>query len=174
MSTEPQGTAPEGASSPPATLPDVAVMPVTGEVLDLAGPTDELVDWRVRTVEIRRQLEALASDLDMELARRIDFESAGRTARVGDYQIEVQAPTTTEWDVPRLGIALEALVADARISPAVAEKAFRVTVTRAPAAAHLKKLLGHADPEVRESIARCRETVERRRRRVDVRLAHDK
>lgn len=152
----------------------MVMMPQTAELLDLtAAPTDQIADWRMRTIEIRHQLEALASDLNQELARRIDFESANRTVRVGGFELTVQAPTETEWDLGRLGIALEALVADGRIARPVADKAIEKKVTYKPVPAHLKKLLAHADPEVRESIARCQSTVENKRRRVEVRLVHD-
>lgn len=172
MSPDPQGTAPEGVSGPPAapTGPSVTVMPVTGEILDLReSPTDQLALWRLRALELERELNALKSDLDREVVRRMDYEGL-KSAEIGGFVLEIPPAMITEWDVPRLGIALQALVTDGRISPAVAEKAFRVTVTRAPAAAHLKKLLGHADPEVRESIERCRTTVENTKRRVAVRL----
>lgn len=152
-----------------------AIMPGTGEVLDLRGaPTDELADWRLRTIEVRRELKALSDELDIELARRIDFECAGRTVRVGDFKLTVESPLVTEWDIERLGIALEALVNEGRIARPVAERSFRVKVTREPDVVHLKRLLAHADPEVRESIERCRSTVERKPRPVTVRLAHTK
>jgi len=169
---ESQAPPPGGArGAPTAATGALIVHPGTGEVLDLAtAPTDQIADWRLELVEAKRSLDSLAEDLDLELGRRIDLEAV-RTVHIAGYDLTIDAPTFAEYDLPRLGIALEALVEDGRISRAAAERAIKVEVKRSAVQRELNRLLAHADPEVRDAVAATRSEVERTRRRVTVKRA---
>lgn len=162
----------EALSAPAGTPRDLVVVhPGTGEVIDLANSTtSSLADYRLELIEAKRALDGFAEDLDVELARRIDLEAV-RKVQVGGYDLEVQAPSYVEYDVPRLTIVLEALVQDGRISRGAAERAIKTKVEHSPVQRELNRLLTHADAEVRESVARCRSDVPRTRRRVTVKRA---
>jgi|tagenome__1003787_1003787.scaffolds.fasta_scaffold20860149_2 hypothetical protein len=155
------------ASSQSAHGPEI-VHPATGEVLDLAeATTTDLADWRIGLIDLRRALDSLASDLDQEIANRLDYEGK-RSARIGAFDIAVDAPTVVAFDVYQLGIELEALVQDGRISRAVAERAIKTEVKRSAVMRECNALLRHADSEVRGAIERVRTENERQRRYVKV------
>lgn len=155
------------APSQSARGPEI-VHPATGEVLDLAeATTTDLADWRLGLIDLRRALDSLASDLDQEIGNRLDYEGT-RSARVGAFDITVDAPTVVEFDVYRLGIELEALVQDGRISRAVAERAIKTEIKRSAVVRECKALERHADSEVRSAIERVRTEHERPRRYVKV------
>lgn len=164
-----QGNAPTAPERGPST--SVVLNPATGELLDVANAsTTDIADWRLRAVELKRELDAMSSDLDVELARRLDAEGR-RSARVGDYELTVPAPSKTEYDVERLGIALEALVRDGRIARGFAERCIKVEIKRSAKASEVTRMLAHVDPEVRAAAERICSTVPNARR-VSVRRVH--
>lgn len=173
MSPEAQPTPATAVSAPAARAGDaIVVNPATGEVLDLAvAPTTAIAEWRADLIELKWQLDALAHSLDDEVARRLDFEGH-RSAQVGDWDLSVEAPTVVSWEVEMLGFHLEALVTDGRISRGVAERCLERVVTFKPRPVELKRLLAHADPEVRRSIEECRSENTRSTRRVAVKRRH--
>ena len=101
----------------------------------------------------------------------MDTENA-RTITAGQYTLKTTAPERTTWDPVSLGIMLEALVNENRISRAAANKALQQIVSYKPIAVELKKLAAHADPEVRNAIQTCRTVQPDRRRRVTVTPNH--
>jgi hypothetical protein len=158
-------------SDPPALRPRSALHPVTGEVLDLehAQPA-ELAAFRDALSDLKRLIDSTLVDVDAELARHLDPANA-RSSRFGDWTVEIDAPLETVWDAAELGLVLEALVQADRITRKAAEAALEPVVTHKPRYRELKKLLEHADAEVRAAVELCRSTNPRRRRRVTVRRA---
>ena len=142
--------------------------PFTGEVIDLGDVHETtLAEWRDGLGERRRWIDEVNAQIDRELTDRLDHENR-RSAKFGDWEVETQAPFETSWDVASLGLELEALVQAGTLTRNAAEAALKPTTTYKPVARELKKLLDHADPEVRDAVARCRHSEPRRRRRVTV------
>jgi hypothetical protein len=166
-------SSPAPAPAGPSALIDTR----TGEVLNL--DTLELAHWqpaelaglRDRLGEVKRMIDATLVDVDSELVAELDRANT-RTGRFGDWEVETEAPLVTVWDKPRLGIALEALKAAGKITPAAAAAALEAQpVEFKPRARELNKLLGHADAEVIAAVDACRHAEPRNRRRVTVRRA---
>jgi hypothetical protein len=160
----------------PANLPAL-VDTGTGEVLDLERlelgrwQPDELAALRDRLGETKRRIDAALAAVDVELVAELDRANA-RSGRFGNYSVEAEAPLTTVWDIPTLGVALEALVQAGRLTRAAAAAALEAQpVEYKPRARELSKLLGHADPEIVAAVDACRHAEARRRRRVTVRPA---
>ena len=152
------------SDSPQTALMETQLLhPITGEVLGPAAPLSSLAHARWELIDLKRQIDAFTRDLDDEIARRADFEGTG-TLHAGIYTLTVPKPTKTGWDEHELGIALEALVNDGRISRAKAQRALEKVVTYKPKPVELNQLLTHADPEVAQTIAACQHDVEQNRR----------
>ena len=118
---------------------------------------------RRATIVARSVLEASASYLDEEVARRLDLANE-RHRLVGDMELRVNAPQETVWDVERLRETLDQLVNEGRLAKGVPPRAVRTDVSYKPVARELTKLLAHDDPRVRELIAECRAVVAAKRR----------
>ena len=95
-----------------------------------------------------------------------------RTLTAGHYKLTTTAPRTTTWDTATLGIVLQALVNENRISQGAANKALEQVITYKAVAVELNKLAAHADPEVRNAIQTCRTVTPDQRRRVTVTPNH--
>jgi hypothetical protein len=145
--------------------------PFTGEAVDLDAPTETLGRYRLELVDLRHRLDEFAATIDEELVHRMDQENA-RTLQAGPYTLKTTAPETTRWDVPALGLILEALANENRISRRAVTSALEQVVTYKPVATELRKLATHADPEVRNAIQACRTITPDRRRRVTVTPTH--
>ena len=73
------------------------VMPVTGEVLDLANLTSaQLVDVRAGIANLSSELAAAKTQVNLEITKRIDQENreggTGYTWRINGYKITVPSP----------------------------------------------------------------------------------
>ena len=144
--------------------------PLTGEVWELSlRDLDELAELRDRLGDLRRMIDATNVELDREMSARLDRDNV-RSSKVGDWELKTEAPFETVWNVPELGLALEALVRADKITRKAAEAALvpQPPPPPKPATRELKKLLGHADPAVVEAVERCRHAETRERRRVTV------
>lgn len=142
--------------------------PLTGEVIAISAGLDELAAFRDRLGELKRTIDATLVDLDAEVTARLDLDNT-RSARAGVWELVTEAPLTTVWDTPRLGLALEALVAAGKITRPAAEAALEAQpIVYKPRARELAKLLAHADPDVVEAVEACRRAEPRYRRRVTV------
>jgi hypothetical protein len=136
----------------------------SGVVLDLeAAEWEELASLRRATIVARSVLEASATYLDDEVARRLDLANE-RHRLVGDMELRVNAPQETVWDVERLRETLDQLVNEGRLAKGVPPRAVRTDVSYKAVARELNKLLAHDDPRVRELIAECRVVVAAKRR----------
>jgi hypothetical protein len=149
--------------------------PSTGEVLNLGTlelgrwTPDELAALRDRLGDVKRMIDAVLADVDSELTAELDRENT-RTGRFGDWEVVTEAPLETVWDVPELGLVLEALVQAGKITRRAAEAALETQPPPAPKprARELAKLLGHTDADVIAAVDACRRAEPRRRRRVTV------
>lgn len=141
------------------------INPATGELLDLvpATPLERLAEARDAVKTRVSELYEIAHLLDEEIARRADHEGTG-TLHAAGYTLTVPKPTKTAWDAHELGLALEALVNEGRISRGKAQRALETVVTFKPVAKELNQLLAHADQVVRESVEVCQRVVEQDRR----------
>lgn len=148
-----------------ATATVVVNNPITGELLELV-PATQLEDLAAARTAVKQRVSELyeiAHLIDDEIARRADHEGTG-TLHASGWTLTVPKPTRTEWDTSELGLVLEALVQEGRISRAKAQRALKIEVTYKAVANELKQLLAHADPEVAQSVAACRRDVEQDRR----------
>lgn len=137
------------------------VNPASGEVIALSDATDLLAAERHRVVELKKALDQYAAAIDEELVRRLDLENT-RSAEVGGYRIETKAPTTTTFDPVRLAVAIHDLIAEGKLGESVVERVF-IPQPEKINKAEVNKLLKHADPVVRDWIARVGEETEQRR-----------
>lgn len=160
----------------PTTSVEVVPHPRTGELVPLDSPTDVLAEARMSVVEQREHLNRIGNAIDRELAKRLDHENM-RKWRVprGDgstLEMEVNAPTTTEWDAALLRSELLRLTQgdDAPLTEAAVDAAVEVITSYKVKAREASKLATHADERVREATLRCR-SVHPQARRVSVKPA---
>lgn len=143
----------------PATSREL-VIPLTGEVIDLdKAATTDLCEARQRLQDLTSDAGRVVAYLGEELARRLDAANK-RTATVGEWDLEANAPTTDEYLLDVLTEELCRLV-EAKVleSQVVGE----VIVTPPPAKPsprvdkrELNKLKRHPDPRVRQAIGKAR------------------
>ena len=137
---------------------------VTGQAFELdRAEWDDLARARSQIVHLGHLMDEAATLIDEEVARRLDL-SNDRHILVGDIELEVNAPRTTLWDVPKLLNALSSLVAEGRLGAGVPPRCVAVRVEHRPVARELAKLLDHDDPRVRELIDECRQVISQKRR----------
>ena len=129
----------------------VVVSPGTGELVDLSQlATDDLaaqLDEFAEHTKVIARFRRVASD---ELAARLDHEGR-RSAEVGEWHIEVTAPTQKDWDVDRLADTLDRFVEKGTISQAKASRCLRVKVE--PVWSEVKTLL--SDPRTAPEVSLC-------------------
>lgn len=105
------------------------VLPLTGEVIDLAeATTTDLAEAVDRLAALDVELRAARQAIADELAGRLDSANS-RSERVGDWMLETNPPTSEEYLVDVLRDRLTALVDDGTLDPVVLS---RVIVTPAP------------------------------------------
>lgn len=152
----------------PAAQPTYAVNPLTGEAVELAtATTDVLAAHRDAIRDARDALNAWAAQLDTELTARLDHE-AKRSAMVGGYVIKATAPTVRETDEMALRAALEELRDEGVISAAAVDNAVEIIMVPKARRAGINALHKHADERVREVVAAHDREVENPTRRVTV------
>ena len=126
------------------------MVPTTGELIHLNADTTELAAARDNIDEAIGSWSTTRSILDEELTNRMDAANR-RSAKVGPFTIEVNAPEKVDWDGGSLYRRLQKLVADGELDgAAVAEAVERTTVYKVNAAA-ARRLLGHVNAKVREA-----------------------
>ena len=92
-----------------------------------------------------------------------------RSMDAGPYHVKVPAPDLVEWDTAQLTIVLTALIEAGLLSETAARKALETQGhLQGQRATELKKLLNHADPEIRAAIGACRHERPNLGRRVSV------
>jgi hypothetical protein len=143
-------------------------IPTTGEVLDLETATTTDVALELERVDdVIGQLDEARADLKAELIARLD-RSNRRSAEVGDWRLETNAPTSEQYDVDALARNLEPLVGDgkldARRSP-TSSNTPEAEATGVPTVDKraLNTLKRHPDPRVVRAIAQARTIVPNRR-----------
>jgi hypothetical protein len=143
---------------------ELIVNPASGELLHVHdAETGQLAQARDALIQLRAQINDASRLIDTELAHRLDHDNE-RSTLVNGYQLTVNAPTATEWDVAKLLETLTELVAEHKLGLGVIEKTLKQEVTYKPAQRELNKLLDHDDEQVRTRIRECRSMVPQRRR----------
>ena len=143
---------------------DTVVNVATGETVDLAAAQlDAFAQARDAFGKFRAEIDDANRLIDAEIARRFDLDNV-RAGTQNGWGVEVNAPSTTEWDVPNLRSAITELIADGRLGITVLDRAVPAVTTYKPSARELRKLLEHDDREVRELVRECRRMVPQRRR----------
>lgn len=142
--------------------------PATGELVDLADPTDVLARQRADIREVESQLQEFKRILDREIIDRMDADATW-TLRVDGLKVEAPSPAPAEeFDAEALwnglhSIARDVPLSEAAIHAAVTEERTYKVSKRGVAA--LRKLGG----QVAKVIDRCAsEEVRDRRVRVSV------
>jgi hypothetical protein len=128
------------------------VLPSTGELVDLSSlATDEIAGQLTTFTELVAEIGRFKRAASDELASRLDHEGR-RSAFVGDYRIEVSAPTEKVWDMARLQRTLDEFVERGLLSNEKAQRCLRVKDPE-PVWGELKTLL--SDPRVAPEISLC-------------------
>jgi hypothetical protein len=125
--------------------------PSTGELLDLrSAPTDQIAGELLGLVEFERDARAFRRAASDELARRLDHEGR-RSADVGDFHVEVNAPAEKKWKPGALELTLARLVEQGDLSMDKARRCIRWE----PKViwGEVKTLL--SDPRIKDDIAAC-------------------
>jgi len=144
--------------SPPTTT-DLVVIPVTGEAIDLNGPTTDLA----RTIEqIRGYLDGLIDvrrHVADELAARLDTANS-RTEQVGDYLIKTNAPTQEDYSPAVLRAELEELITAGTLDAVVLDRVITTPEPKPPEPRvdkrEINKLKRSTDPAVLRAVATAR------------------
>lgn len=129
----------------------MALVPVTGEVLDLDAPNETLVDALFRMRDLEQQLQAARRDVGLEITRRMDADNL-RQVDVDGFRVTVSAPGE-DWDLEALDEVLTALVDNGILTPAATQRLFRVK--RDVDKREMKKLLGNVEPVDAGKIRGC-------------------
>lgn len=159
-----------------AAVDNIAVDPASGEVVALSAPTLELVDHAERVRELTAELARFRQVLVDEVARRLDASNT-RSDVVGEWAVETNAPTSTDYLLDVLRAELEELVEDEVLDRAVLD---RVIVTPDPKPPEprvdkreVNKLKGHTDRRVAGAIAKASQRVNNTRTLKTKRLEKD-
>lgn len=129
----------------------MALVPVTGEVLDLDSPSEVLVDALHRITDLQSQLAAARRDLGFEITRRMDADNL-RQVDVDGFRVTVRKPDE-KWDLERLDLVLDELVAAGVITRSAVDRLFRVK--REVQAREMTKLLGNLGADEQSAVRDC-------------------
>lgn len=148
------------------------VHPTTGEVLDLAGATTtELAAGLVELDELLSELGAFRQAAVDEVARRMDRVNT-RTERVGEWELETNAPTTETYAVDVLRERLAPLVEAGTIDQELVDRLVTTPAPKPPEPRvdkrELNKLKRTTDRDVLAAIAAAR-TINPQRRNLKLR-----
>lgn len=148
------------------------MIPGTGELIPLDGPTDHLAEAFDAISDLERQLRDARGAIRAELLTRLDRENR-RSAEVGDWKLEAEAPDQTDYDPDELAPILARLVGEEKISAEAMDKALERKVERLPRKRELSRLLGSAllTDDDRAAILGCAKPRTRERRLTVKRLA---
>ena len=129
------------------------VLPSTGELVDLSEmPTDEIAGQVGFYADISQAIGRFRRAASDELASRLDHEGR-RSGDVGEYHIEVNAPTVKDWDPDKLAATLDKFVEEGVISQDKATRCLRVKTE--PVWSEVKTLM--SDPRTAPEISLCYE-----------------
>ena len=143
---------------------EVIVHPLTGGVLELDAPTDQLAAVLEEHREILSVLAEWRSLVERELVRRMDSANT-RKEEVGGYLLEVNAPRTESYSVDAMREALAPLVDEGILDEVVLERVITMSVPKpvAPqervAKTEVNKLKKHPEEAVRAAIAEACEEI---------------
>lgn len=127
---------------------DMAVIPHTGEAIDLANASAATLAQAVQTIdETERDLKAAKRSIADEVAARLDVFGK-RSMESDGWRLEVNAPTEREWDLDELRATLAELVEEGTITDEKAKACVRWEPK--PVWSELKILL--SDPRCKERI----------------------
>jgi len=121
------------------------VVPVTGQLLSLDAPTNELCEAFAQVRRLELELADARLVVARELTTRMDHENVRRFA-AGDWQVEVDAPGRVDWDADLLFHILGEVVAEGHISADAAERV--VPTYRKVAVRELGKIKAVLPPDV--------------------------
>lgn len=132
---------------------DLLANPITGEVVEIDGPTHTLAEWLrdVREFESRmRELKGVVTD---EITTRLDRANTG-TLREDGWEIKApRKDTKTEWDVEQLEYELTTLVTRGVLTEEAAREALTPSRELKPQAVKLKALSERED--IGDRISAC-------------------
>lgn len=143
---------------------EIIVHPLTGDVLELDAPTDQLAAVLEDHREILSVLAEWRSLVERELVRRMDSANT-RKEEIGGYVLEVNAPRTESYSVDTTREALAPLVEEGILDEVVLERVITMSVPKpvAPqervAKTEINKLKKHPAEEVRAAIAEACEEI---------------
>lgn len=141
------------------------VVPATGELLDLDGPTDVLADAVARIASLETDLRDARSALRGELLRRMDTANV-RSFDAGPYKLEAEAPNQSDYDAQDLAPVLAELVVNGKIAQEAMDAALERVVSHKPRKRELDRLLTSPtlSDEDRAAIQACAKPRTRERR----------
>lgn len=142
-----------------------ALIPTTGEAVELSAPTEELAAFFDRIAEAKRELRQAEDLLKQELCGRLDRDNR-RTDLFGEFEVSVDAPNPTEWDTAQLARVLTVLVGEGKLTADAARKVLEPVRVLKPRKRELDKLLGSPalTPYDREVLGQCERATGRPRR----------
>lgn len=133
--------------------------PITGEVLSLASPDDDLARWLSDMREYRSQLTEIERAVKQEFLARMDRQAAW-TIHAGGVKVSGTSPASVEdWDGAELRTALLALVDEGVVDISAVDAAVETVVEYCPrkrGIAQLRKLGGRVAAAV-DGLARVSE-----------------
>jgi hypothetical protein len=101
------------------------IVPITGEIVDLSDQaTDRIAEELNEISAFEQDVRSFKRAANEELATRLDHEGR-RSADVGEWHLEANAPTERVWDVPELQRALLLAVCEELISGEKATRCIR-------------------------------------------------
>ena len=100
------------------------MVPPTGEIIPLDGPSDQLAEAVFRMKELEDELVRARRTVSLELTRRLDMENL-RTANAGSWKVSVAAPAK-DWDTDRIAGVLDELVEEQRITPGAMDRVVKL------------------------------------------------
>jgi hypothetical protein len=145
----------------------IVVHPATGEMLDLASPTEDLARWLADARRLDEAMRAEKRRVVEELLERMDRE-ASYTFRTTDLEIKGDGPEPPMvYDGEALRGALQEFVEAEVISPEALDRAVEVVPTYKPWANGLKALVRQGG-ELARTIERYAQPKDGYERRVSV------
>lgn len=128
------------------------LVPLTGELIKLDSPTDEIARITQQIREMEQELYRARNQLNEELVRRLDHENL-RKAEVGAFIISVDAPNAVDWDVRQLEMVLHGFVDHDELSADAVDRI--LPSKRSVSIRELKKLIGTLDDELGAKVEAC-------------------
>lgn len=131
------------------------MVPNTGEVLPLDGPSDQLAGAVFHMRELESELARVRKIVSTELTRRLDAENLRKAEAIGEagsWKVEVAAPAT-EWNEDRIAGVLDELVEENVITPGAMDRV--LTTVRKLDKRELNKLVKTLSPDNEARLKAC-------------------